>query len=258
MRTRFYAVRSQHIGDLLAKLGITIQDRVAVRTGFRKCFSQLLYYPGAGWVFRDVEMENLASIVFDDEETIQDSEREGRHGEEVHGRDYLAVIAQESSPEFACLLGRRQAPDVARNCAFRDVEAEFEKFTMNPRSAPGGILLHHPPDESSNLGIELWPARGLWLRPEAPEQTKASAMPGDHGFWFDDNQDVAPCRPKAAEQSPKYSILDSQPRVRLFSLEYTQLLTEGKNLKGEVVARTEECAEAGEDEKWNHGSGFIA
>ena len=205
-------------------------------------------------------MENLASIVFDDEETIQDSEREGRHGEEVHGRDDFAVIAQESSPQFPCLLGRRQAPDVARNCAFRDVEAEFEKFTVNPRSAPGGILLHHPANESSNLGIELWPARGLWLRPEAPEQTKASAIPGDHGFWFDDNQDVAPCRPKAAEQSPEYSILDSQPRVRLFSLEYTQLLTESKNLKREVVARTEECAEAGDeaDKKWNHEFGFIA
>src|SRR4030095_5801062 len=84
---RFYAVCSQHIGDLLAKLGITIQDRVAVRTGFRKCFSQLLRYAGARWVFRDVEMENLAS-----------------HGEEVHGRDDLAVIAQESSPKFPCLL----------------------------------------------------------------------------------------------------------------------------------------------------------
>jgi hypothetical protein len=83
-------------------------------------------------------------------------------------------------------------------------------------------------------------------------------MPADHRFRFDDNQDVAPCRPKAAEQSPKYSILDSQPRVRLFSLEYTQLLTEGKNLKGKVVARTEESAEAAEDEKWNHGTGFIA
>src|SRR4029453_16327668 len=100
-------------------------------------------------------MEKFASVVLDDEETIQDSEREGRHGEEVHGRDYFAVIAQESSPKLPCLLGRRQAPDVARHCAFRDVEAEFEKFTVNPRSAPGGILLHYPPDESSNLGIGL-------------------------------------------------------------------------------------------------------
>jgi hypothetical protein len=39
----------------------------------------------------------------------------------------------------------------------------------------------------------------------------------------------------------------SQPRARLFSLEYIQLLTEGKNLEGEVVARTEESAEAAED-----------
>ena len=67
---RFYAVRSQHIRDLLAKLGITIQDRVAVRTGFRKCFSQLLHDSGAGWVF-------------DDEETKQDSKIEGRPSEEA-------------------------------------------------------------------------------------------------------------------------------------------------------------------------------
>jgi hypothetical protein len=72
-------------------------------------------------------------------------------------------------------------------------------------------------------------------------------MPADHRFRFDNNQDVAPCRPKTAEQSPKYPILDSQPRVRPFSLEHTQLLTEGKNLKGEVAARTEERAKAGED-----------
>jgi hypothetical protein len=85
-------------------------------------------------------------------------------------------------------------------------------------------------------------------------------MPADNRLWFDDNQDVAPRRPKTAEQNPKYSIPDSQPRARMFSLEYTQLLTEGKDLKAQVVARTEEGAEAGEqaDEKWNHGPGFIA
>ena len=63
----FYAICSHHIGDLLAEFGITIQDPVAVPTRFWKCFSQLLHYPGAGWVLGDVEVENLASIVFDDE-----------------------------------------------------------------------------------------------------------------------------------------------------------------------------------------------
>ena len=83
-------------------------------------------------------------------------------------------------------------------------------------------------------------------------------MPGDNGFWFDDAQDVAPSRPKPAEQNPKYSILDSQARASMFSLEYAQLLTEGKDLEAQVVAGTEEGAEAGEeaDEKCNHGPGY--
>ena len=121
------AAGCQQLGYILAKLGITIQDRIAARTRFRKRFSQLLHYPVAGGVFGDVAMENLASIVFDEEETIQDSKGQGRHGEEVHGCDDLAVIAQESSPEVPCLLRRRQATNVARDCAFRHLEAEFEK-----------------------------------------------------------------------------------------------------------------------------------
>ena len=114
-------------------------------------------------MFRDVEMENPASTVFDDEETVQDSEGESWHREEIHGRNGFAVIAQESSPEFPCLLGRRQAPEIARNAAFRDVEAKFQKLTVNSRSAPRGILVHHTPDQRSNLGIDLWLARGLWV-----------------------------------------------------------------------------------------------
>ena len=41
----------------------------------------------------------------------------------------------------------------------------------------------------------------------------------------------------------------------MFSLQYAQLLTEGKDLEAEVVAGTEENAEAGDepDERWNHG-----
>ena len=85
-------------------------------------------------------------------------------------------------------------------------------------------------------------------------------MPGDNGFWSDNDQDIIPRRPKTAEQNPKHSILDSQPRTRLFSLEYVQLLAQGKDLEPEVVAGTEEGAETGEESKgeWDHGPGFIA
>jgi hypothetical protein len=71
-----HASGCQQFGDLVTKLAVTIKNRIAVRTRFRKCLSHLLYYPGAGRVFGDVEMEDPTSTVFDDEKTIQDLERE--------------------------------------------------------------------------------------------------------------------------------------------------------------------------------------
>lgn len=46
----------------------------------------------------------------------------------------------------------------------------------------------------------------------------------------------------------------------MFSLEYAQLLTEGKDLEAEVVTGAEERTEAGEEagEKRNHGPECIA
>src|SRR5262245_4625458 len=110
---------------------------------------------------------------------------------------------------------------------FRDGKAEFQKLAVNSGSAPAGILVRHSPDESSNLGINLWPADALGTRSKAPEQAKASPMPGDNCFWFDNKQGGAPCRPYTAEQNPEYPIVDEQPRARTFSLEYAQLLTQG-------------------------------
>ena len=46
----------------------------------------------------------------------------------------------------------------------------------------------------------------------------------------------------------------------MFSLEYAQLLTEGKDLEAEIIAGTEKSAEATEEaeKKWNHELGFVA
>jgi hypothetical protein len=72
-------------------------------------------------------------------------------------------------------------------------------------------------------------------------------MPGDNGFRFDDDQDVAPCGPETAEQNPEYSVFHSKPRVRMFSLEYAQLLPEDKDLQAETVTGTEKGIEEGEE-----------
>jgi len=64
---------------------------------------------------------------------------------------------------------------------------------------------------------------------------KARPIPSDNGFRFDDNQNIAPCRPITAEKIPEYPIPASQPRASMFSLEYTQLLTESKDLQAQTV-----------------------
>ncbi len=131
---------------------------------------------------------------------------------------------------------------------------------MNSGRTPGWILLDHAPNKHSNLGIDLWPAKPLCPRSKVPEQSKAGSMPGDNGLWLDDEQDAVPCRPEPAEEYPKQPILDAQPRTRMLSLEYAELLAKRQDLMAEAVAGTEEGAEAGEErtEEWHHGLGFMA
>jgi hypothetical protein len=166
---------------------------------------------------------------------MQNSKGECRNGKEIHGCDDLAMIAQEGSPEFPCLVGKRQALDIARDGTFGAVKAE-----------------------SPQLGICLLSAF-VCTGSNSPEQTKTSAVPGDNRFWLNDDQHVAPGRPKPAGQNPKYSIVDLQPRARILSFENAQLLTSSNDLDAEVVTGTEEAGETGEKSgvEWKHNPGHI-
>jgi hypothetical protein len=92
----FHAAAWQNIGYLVAGFAVAIKNRIAVRTRFRKCLPRLLRYPGIARVFRNVEMQDPAPAVFEDEETIQDPERPCWYLEEIHGRDHIPVITQKS------------------------------------------------------------------------------------------------------------------------------------------------------------------
>jgi hypothetical protein len=101
------------------------------------------------------------------------------------------VIAQESRPELAGIVGRGQAPEIAGDGTFGDIESEFQKLTVNSRSAPRGILVHHPPDESSNLGIDLWPAKALWPRADRRQNKRKPTRYRPAAIW---NQSTAEIR----------------------------------------------------------------
>jgi len=44
----------------------------------------------------------------------QDPQGQGRNGEEIHGHDHIAVIANESRPELAGLITGREAPETGK------------------------------------------------------------------------------------------------------------------------------------------------
>jgi hypothetical protein len=107
-----HAAGCEQIGHVLAELAISIENHVAVSKRFAKGLPELLHNPRASRMFCHIKIENSAPAVFDDEETVQNSEVEGRHGEEIHGRDDLSMIAQKDSPKLAGVHGRRQTPEI--------------------------------------------------------------------------------------------------------------------------------------------------
>jgi|GEM_PF-2767586 len=158
----FDSARYQKILYVIAEFLVSIKYHIPVGIRVWECLSKLLHYPGTGRMLCHVEMKDLASSMFYDKKEVKDSKGDGGHGEEVHGCDNLAMIAQESCPKIPRLVGRRQAQNISRNSAFGDLIPKLQKFTMDSGGTPGGILFHHPPDDSSDLGIDFWSAQALW------------------------------------------------------------------------------------------------
>ena len=63
---------------LRIELSVPIQEDVPIATGFGECLPQLLDDPLGGGMWRNVAVQNLASLVLDDEKAIQHSERHRR------------------------------------------------------------------------------------------------------------------------------------------------------------------------------------
>jgi hypothetical protein len=63
----------------------------------------------------DVEVQDAAAIMADDEEAVQNPKAESGDGEEIHGRDSFPMIAQKGQPALGGLRvgreGQEESPD---------------------------------------------------------------------------------------------------------------------------------------------------
>ncbi len=110
---------------------------------------------------------------------------------------------------------------------------------------PAWVFLGQASDQNSDFTADLRSAPQSGT--PTPKETKPGAMPGDDGGGLDDEEDVGPAGPAAAECGPDESVQEVQGWARPFALKHGELLSEGEGFKGGVAATAEEDADDGED-----------
>src|SRR6516165_5132764 len=85
-------------------------------------------------------------------------------------------------------------------------------------------------------------------------------MPADHSLGFDDEEDIGPAGPEAAEGGPEETVARIQGRPRSLAFEHGDLLAQSEDLQGCVASRTEENAESTQhsEEQMDHELTVVA
>src|SRR5215472_13516272 len=189
-----------------------------------------------------VAVEDPAAPVLDDKEAVQQLERQCRHGEKIERDDRLAVILEKGQPPFPRVAAPPNASQIAGHTPFGDNETELQQFAMDFGRSPTGVLLRQAPDQPTHLLGDL---RSAAARPgtPAPIEAETSAVPADDGLGLDDDEDVGPAGPTAAQGSPKESVEPVQDWPRPFAFKHGYLMTEGEDLQSGIAPSAKENAE---------------
>jgi hypothetical protein len=171
-------------------------------------------------------------------------------GKEIHSSEDFAVILQKSQPLPLGVPAATDAAQIPGHGSLRDGKTELLQFPMDLGTAPIGIFIGQPHDQVPQF---LSNSRSTAARSGAPApvETKAGAVPCDDGFWFDNQEDIGPAWPKAAEGGPEQPVAGVQGWPRALAFENGELLAEGQNFQGGIGSCPEggaECNEEGEEE----------
>ena len=171
--------------------------------------------------------------------TKKQSECHRRHGEEIEGRDYPAVILEKGEPPLAGITAPNHMTQISGHRSFREGKAQLLQFRVNLGSAPLGILLRQASDQIPDLSRDPWLSAAR-TRPPAPVESKTGAMPADHSLGFDNEEDLGPAGPEAAESHPEPPVASVQGRPRSLAFEHGDLLAQSEDLQGGVASENVE------------------
>ena len=194
----------------------------------------------------DIEVQNPAAAVFDNEEAVKQAEGNRGYREEVKRNSHFTMILQKGEPLLSRVAAPAHSSKVSSHRSFGYDEAQFLNFALNPRSSPNRVLCRHPLNEISQLLIDPRPTTP-GTRTPPPVEMKTGTVPANYGFWFDDDEDIAPAGPEAPKSRPEESVEGMQGWPGPFSFEDSDLLAQGEDLQGGVGSAAKKDADHGEE-----------
>jgi hypothetical protein len=198
--------RCDRVDDRPTEELVSIEDEVLRSRIERERFSDLLHDPARRWCIRDVEMNDLSTMMTDYDEHIEYAKGRGEDGEEVHRGDDFAVVLQERFPLLTSSAAGRQIQQAPRHRPLGDIDSEHEQLSMDPLRSPS-IVVAHAIDQIANLALNpRSPARAARTRGPLPKQPKALAMPAYDCRRLHDHQGRRPTRPQLTQDHPERAV----------------------------------------------------
>ena len=84
--------------EIRARDGIPISEQITRRDSVGKSFDHLLSRPESRGRFGDIEMEDFATLMGQDQKDMQHTEGGGWDGKEIHGDQCLGMVLKEGFP----------------------------------------------------------------------------------------------------------------------------------------------------------------
>jgi len=174
----------------------------------RECLRYLTCNPFCRRVCCDVDPDEVSTVQPNDDEGIEQVETDGRGNEQVHGGDVRRVVTQEGAP----FLTWRSTPldHVLGDARLRDIKPELEQFAVDARRSPKRIFDAHPPDQSTEVRLDLR-SPSQWALFPTPVAAKARPMPPHEGLGPDDCEDLQDRRKPSIQQDKEPAIVVRQP-----------------------------------------------
>jgi hypothetical protein len=153
----FDAQVAQATLELVAVDAVPVADHVARGFVEGEGFAHLPADPCGRWVRGDVEVNDAAAVVAEDNKDVEHLKSDRRHDAEINGGQGSGVIREEGSPSRRRRL--RGAGHVFGDRGFREVVAEQSEFGLDARRSPEGVRARHPFDKADHSTVDRWPAR---------------------------------------------------------------------------------------------------